>query len=167
MSIAGIASTLFSQLSSLQNNPQTQIRTQFQQLAQDLQAGNLSLAQSDFASLQQSLPAGFSASGSPASQALSALGQDLKAGNLSAAQQDFSNVQTDVQQAASAHHHHHHHSGNSSQQLTDLFSTLGQDLQTGNLTGAQQAYASLQQDLPFLTTASSAPGTAGSVNVSA
>src|SRR5258707_15729009 len=159
MSIAGIASSVFAQLSSLQSNQQTKTRNEFQQLAQDLQADNLSQAKADYTSLQQNLPAGFAISGSPVSQAFSALGRDLQSGNLPAAQQDLSSVQQDVQQA---HHHHHHHasSSGSTQQdsITQLFSTLGQDLQNGNLSGAQSAYASLQQDLPLLASSSSAAG---------
>ena len=168
MSIAGIASSLFSQLANLQPNQPTKIKTEFQQLAQDLQSGNLSQAQADFATLQQTFPGAQPGSTSPVAQAFSALGKDLQAGNLSAAQQDFSTVQQDVQQAAQAHHHHHHHGGSSSasaqqNSITQLFSTLGQDLQGGNLTGAQQAYAALQQDLPFLASSSSS----GGVNLSA
>ena len=56
MSIAGIASSIFSQLSSVQSKPQTP-QSAFQQLAQDLQAGNLTQAQTDFATLQKSAPA--------------------------------------------------------------------------------------------------------------
>jgi outer membrane protein assembly factor BamD (BamD/ComL family) len=178
MSIAGIASSIFAQLSNLQNNKPNNIQTEFQQLAQDLQAGNLAGAKADFATLQQNVPAAQSSNSNPLSQAFSALGKDLQAGNLSAAQQDFANVQQDVanvQQAAQqVHHHHHHHAAeaqNSSARqnsITQLFSTLGQDLQGGNLSGAQTAYAALQQDLPFLGASSgTTTPAAGSVNVSA
>ncbi|HEY2118909.1 MAG TPA: hypothetical protein VGH37_06970 [Candidatus Acidoferrum sp.] len=87
------------------------------------------------------------------------MGQDLKSGNLSAAQSDFATVQQDVQQiaqqqsASSAHHHHHHHSSDSDSQtssqqtaISALFNELGTSLQSGNLTAAQQAYSTLQQD---------------------
>lgn len=57
MSIAGIASNLYSQISALQNSQQTSVQTEFQRLAQDLQAGNLTQAQTDFATLQQNAPA--------------------------------------------------------------------------------------------------------------
>jgi outer membrane protein assembly factor BamD (BamD/ComL family) len=174
MSIAGIASTVFSQLSSLQGGQQGKVRSEFQQLSQDLQSGNLSQAQSDYTTLQQSLPAGFAASGSPTAQALSQLGKDLQAGNLSAAQQDFAGVQQDVQQAATHHHHHHGGGASSTQQnsIAQLFSTLGQDLQGNNLAGAQSAYTSLSQSLPFLsangTTVPAVNGTTvPAVNVSA
>lgn len=80
------------------------------------------------------------------------LGKDLQSGNLSAAQQDFSKVQQDVRsQSAQVHHHHHHSSGtegSSSSQPSTLaqeFAQLSQDLQSGNLSAAQQAYNTVQQ----------------------
>src|SRR5208283_4475368 len=92
----------------------------------------------------------------PLAAAVAQLGQDLQSGNLSAAQTDFTTVQQDVQQigqqqgAGHAHHHHHHSGGpgsgqSSSQQQTisTLFSQLGQSLQSGNLTAAQQAYSTI------------------------
>jgi outer membrane protein assembly factor BamD (BamD/ComL family) len=172
MSIAGIASSVFSQLSSLQSSQQSKLKTEFQQLAQDLQSGNLSKAQTDYTTLQQNLPASFATSGSPVSQAFSALGKDLQSGNLTGAQQDLTNVQQDVQQAGQAHHHHHHHASagadpNQQNSITQLLSTLGQDLQTNNLSGAQTAYASLQQALPFLAANSTAVSSAGGVNLNA
>src|SRR5208337_3055726 len=134
-----------------------------QQLSQDLQSGNLSAAQSDFAALQAafSQPAATSASTSTAStsnpitQAFNQLASDLKSGNLSAAQKDFSTVQQDLQNQGtpSASHFHHHHistgSGDSSTQnslLQDL-NQVGQNLTSSNLSGAQAAYATLQQEL--------------------
>jgi hypothetical protein len=84
-------------------------------------------------------------------QAFAQLAQDLKSGNLSAAQQDFSTIQQAMQSASAAHGHHHHHHSESSQEsssenpISQMFSQLGQDLQSGNLTAAQQDFASLQQ----------------------
>jgi outer membrane protein assembly factor BamD (BamD/ComL family) len=119
------------------------------------------------------------------------LGQDLKSGNLQAAQQDFTNLQQDLQQNTSqqvgGHHHRHHHaersqssSSSSSQQanpIVQAFSTLAQDLQSGNLAGAQSAFATLQNDLQqiggFLTAGSNGTSStavvssAGSLNVTA
>jgi hypothetical protein len=138
----------------------------FQLLGQDLQSGNLSQAQSDFAALQQLLPGGQQNSlltpvsgtqgSNPLANAVSQLAQDLKSGNLSAAQSDFATVQQDLQQAGPqlgaghAHHHHHHSSDADSNQpnsISTLFGQLGQELQSGNLAAAQQACSSLQQDL--------------------
>jgi outer membrane protein assembly factor BamD (BamD/ComL family) len=162
MSIAGIASSLFSQINALQNTQQTSVQTEFQKLAQDLQAGNLTQARTDFATLQQNAPASQANGSNPLSQAFSALGSDLQSGNLTGAQQEFATIQQDIQQGAQqggqVHHHHHseqaQNSNTSSSQtnsITQLFSTLGQDLQSGNLSTAQQAYASLQQDLQLFS----------------
>jgi len=171
MGIFGIASTILGQISSATTpNPhKQQVKQGFQLLGQDLQSGNLSQAQSDFASLQQLLPGGQQSSlltpasgaqsSNPLATAVSQLAQDLKSGNLTAAQSDFATVQQNLQQAgpqagaAHGHHHHHHQSdgdsGQSSGQqnpISTLFGQLGQDLQSGNLSAAQQAYSSLQQD---------------------
>jgi len=182
MSIAGIASSSLFQNSVVQQtqNRFQQIKSQFQKLGQDLQSGNLTQAQSDFATLSHELPnggqfssqaasssssatsstnSGASASSNPILQAFQSLGQDLQSGNLSAAQQDFATIQQSAQQAQAsgqAHHgHHHHHAGGSSNSdsssptstLQQDFTSLGSDLQSGNLSSAQQAYASLQSDL--------------------
>lgn len=136
----------------------------FQQLGSDLQAGNLTAAQADFATLQPDFPqlGNFPPqASSPIEQAFKQLSQDLKAGNLTAAQQDFQTIQQDFQnqaaqwsqpaqgtEGAEGHHHHHFHSesGSSSEsgQISQLMSQLGQDLQSGDLTSAQQTFASLQ-----------------------
>lgn len=159
--------------SSSQTNPHNkfqQIKQDFQHLGSDLSSGNLSQAQSDFSALQQLLPssqqnstassattAASAQTTNPLLAAVNQLGQDLQSGNLSAAQADFATVQQDVQQAAPQQgaggtHHHHHHSfnsdSNSSQQsaISTLFSELGSSLQSGNLSAAQAAYSTLQQD---------------------
>jgi outer membrane protein assembly factor BamD (BamD/ComL family) len=166
MSIAGIGSTDLYSAQSVQSQMQ-QMRQEFQQLGSDLQSGNLSAAQSDFATLTQLDPnlasssstsstsstaaATSSTASNPMQQAFAQLAQDLKSGNLSAAQQDFSTIQQAMQSASAAHgHHHHHHSESSSESssenpISQLFSQLGQDLQSGNLTAAQQDFTSLQQ----------------------
>jgi len=210
MSIIGIlSSNLFAAGAALntqssQNTPSKfqQIKAEFQQLGQDLQSGNLTQAQSDFATLSQNFPgasqsaaastnAVATASNNPVLQAFAQLGQDLQSGNLQGAQQDFTNLQQDLQQNSSqqvgGHHHHHHHHAESSQSsssssqpgnpITQAFSTLAQDLQAGNLSGAQSAFATLQNDLQqiggFLTAGSNGtssaavPSTTGSLNVTA
>jgi len=178
MSIAGIATSNLFQNSIVQQtqNRFQQIQSQFQKLGQDLQSGNLTQAQSDFATLTQELPnhgqfanatasATSSANATASSnsnpvllQAFQSLGKDLQSGNLTAAQQDFATIQQSAQQAQAsgqAHHGHHHHHGNGSDANTNSpistlqqdFTSLGQDLQSGSLSSAQQAYASLQSDL--------------------
>jgi hypothetical protein len=170
MAIFGIASSILGQIgSAATSNPnKQQIKQGFQQLGQDLQSGNLSQAQSDFASLQQLLPSGQQSSlltpasgaqsSNPLATAVSQLAQDMKSGNATAIQSDLATVQQDVQQlgqqqgAGQAHHHHHHGGGESTQSssgqnaTSTLFGQLGQQLQAGNLSGAQQAYSTMQQD---------------------
>jgi len=194
MSIIGIlSSNLFSagaaqNTQSSQNTPSVfqQIKTEFQQLGQDLQSGNLKQAQSDFTTLSQNLSAASQISAAAANsatgagavaQAFAQLGRDLQSGNLQGAQQDFTSLQQDVQQISSqqagGHHGHHHHhvessqsSDSSSQQsnpLVQAFSTLAQDLKAGNLSGAQYAFSALQNDLQqiggFLTAGSNGTAT--------
>lgn len=164
-----------------------QIKTEFEQLGQDLQSGNLAAAQKDYTALSQNVPSSAQAGNNPVLQALSQLGQDLSSGNLQAAQQDFATVQQDSQQQFSGlvHGHHGHHryqpetSQSSSQQgnaIAQVFGTLAADLQSGNLSGAQSAFATLQNDLQQIggylpsgsgSSATSAIPAAGSLNVSA
>jgi outer membrane protein assembly factor BamD (BamD/ComL family) len=213
MSIIGIlSSNLFSagaaqNTQSSQKTPSTfqQIKTEFQQLGQDLQSGNVSAAQSDFTTLSKNLstliqtPAATATStatkptASPLATAFAKLGQDLQSGNLQAAQQDYATVQQDAQQQSasqqvSGHHGHHRHhtessqssSSSSSQQtnpINQAFGALAQDLQAGNLSGAQSAFSALQNDLQqiggFLpagsnsATGTAAPSSTGALNVTA
>jgi len=154
MSVSGISSNNFVDYNtqSIQASMQ-QFRQEFQQLGQDLQSGNLSAAQTDFAALQQAGPQSISTSSTqsntPIAQAFNQLSQDLKSGNLSAAQQDYQTIQQDFQSHASrAHHHHHSGGGNGGSEITQLLQQLGQDLQSGSLSAAQQAYSTLVQDFP-------------------
>jgi hypothetical protein len=171
MSISAIASSLFqpSITQSVQNKFQ-QVQSEFQQLGQDLQAGNLSQAQQDFATLTQNLPGGQQQNTTgPLAQAFNSLARDLKAGNLAAAQKDFTTIQQDVQQQSGQIQHHHHHrvsdtedsgsaSGPQRNPIAQALQTLGQALQSGGLTSAQQAYATLQQDLQQFLPAAAASG---------
>jgi outer membrane protein assembly factor BamD (BamD/ComL family) len=201
MSITGILSSNLFAAGAAQNTQPSergeggsskfqQLKTEFQQLGQDLQSGNLTQAQKDYATISQNLPGLSQAqnSANPVVQAFNQLGQDLQSGNLQAAQSDYTNVQ---QNAAQAHgHHHHHHRAEESQQsganplaspINQAFSQLAQSLQAGNLSGAQSAFATLQNDLqqiggfvpPFVSGASgtgsgaSAPSSSSSLSVSA
>jgi outer membrane protein assembly factor BamD (BamD/ComL family) len=188
MSVTGISSSGFSEYGA-QSVQKNQVAQEFQQLGQDLQAGNLSAAQSDFTTLQQlvsqagsataSLAANSSSqSGNPIAQAFSQLASDLKSGNLTAAQQDFAQIQKDFQNLAAQNQasgdngaelpHHHHRGGSNS--VSQLFEQLGQSLQSGDLTSAQSTFAALQQDLqqlPVGSTTSSSQSAASGVSVSA
>ncbi len=159
MSVSGISSSNLynyeSQNVQNQSNFQ-QFEQEFRQLGEDLQSGNLSAAQSDFATLQQLAPQGSStssssaASSNPLAQAFNQLAQDLKSGNLSAAQQDYANIQQDFQNQAAqveGHHHHHHGGGGENSQISQEFQQLGQALQSGDLSSAQQIYSTLQQEI--------------------
>src|SRR5882724_2493687 len=153
MSVAGISSSSFFNLTNpaLQSKIQ-QSRQEFQQLGQDLQSGNLSAAQADFATLQQLNPQAQSTTSaqttSPIAQEFAQLSKDLQSGKLSAAQQDYTTIQQDIQnQASGTHPHHHHHGGGGgSSAISQLLDQLGQSLQSSNLSAAQQAYGTLQQD---------------------
>jgi outer membrane protein assembly factor BamD (BamD/ComL family) len=156
MSVSGISSSSFSNYNSqsIQSNMQ-QFRQEFQQLGEDLQSGNLSAAQTDFATLQQVGPQSNSTSSAqsnnPVAQAFNQLSQDLKSGNLLAAQQDYATIQQDFQsQSSQVHHHHHHGGGHGESAVSQLLQQLGQDLQSGNTSAAQQAYSTLMQDFPQL-----------------
>ena len=152
MSVSGISSsTLFNFNTQAAQNKRQQFQQEFQQLGQDLQSGNLSAAQSDFAALEQLKPqtssTASSSSNSPIAQAFQQLSQDLQSGNVSAAQQDFATIQQDVQsKGAQGHHHHHGGGGSGPSGISQLLDQVGQALQSGNLSSAQQAYGTLQQD---------------------
>jgi len=162
MSVAGILSSL----GSLQLGAPSATKQGLQQLKHDLQRGNLSAAQSDFAALQKAFshtpPSASSASASvssssnttPFSQAIHQLASDLRSNKLAAVQQDLSTLKQDLLQtngsgSAGGARHHHWSSGDSNQGSSgtapsSLFTQLSQALASGNLASAQQAYASLQ-----------------------
>lgn len=168
MSLAGISSSnLFSY--QTQNNTQKNNLQQFkqdvQQLGEDLASGNLTAAQTDFAAAQQVAPQSTTAGSNPNQQSVEQLASDLKSGNLSGAQQDFSQIQQQFQKSGAHGHHHHHGGGGSSSessQTSELFQELGQDLQAGNVSGAQQIYTSLQQEFSQLSVTGTAEESSGS-----
>jgi ribosomal protein S20 len=147
-----------------------QIRKLLEQLGQALQSGDLSGAQITFSSLQQLLPSSSANQAQTTQQTnqntfmtdLNALGQALQSGDLSKAQEAFAKLQQDMQAAHKGHHNHKadnsHDSISSSnqtngmqanfQQMSTYFNQLGQALQSGDLSGAQKAFASLQQVMP-------------------
>ncbi len=173
MSVSGISSTSFfdSTQQSVQSNRQ-KFQKEFQQLGQDLQSGNLSAAQSDFATLQglgpQSSSTSSTQSTSPMATELTQLSKDLQSGNVTAAQQDYTTLQQDFQSQAaqSGGHYHHHHSSSSSDSnsFSQLLSQLGQALQTGNLGAAQQAYTTMQQTMQQFETSGTAASTTASAS---
>jgi hypothetical protein len=179
MSVSGISSvgTLLNSNTQTTQSRTQQFRQVFQQLGQDLQSGNLSAAQSDISTLQQSvLPA---ASPTPSSsknclaQDFSQLSKDLQSGNISAAQKDYSAVQQDFRNRTA--HRHHHHGGGGTSGISKVLGGLGQAaqfvanlgshllgplgvaLQSGNLSAAQQAYGAVQQAMQQLAQTNAAP----------
>ncbi len=166
MSVSAISTSVFDANSQ---NVQNKMKQEFQQLGQDLQSGNLSAAQSDFATLQQLAPQSTSAmsqSSNPLAQDFQQLAQDLQSGNLSAAQQDYTKIQQDFQSASGqTHGHHHHHHGGGNSEISQLFQQLGQALQSGDISSAQQLFSTLQQNLQQ-GGATSSHGTSQSTGVS-
>jgi hypothetical protein len=117
-----------------------QVQGRFKQLGQDLKAGDLTKAQSDFVTLSQSAASQLG-SKSSVSQALNAMGQALQSGNLTAAQQAFSSL-TQVGPCAVPHSSHVPPMNGA---LSQAFSQLGKDLQSASLSAAQQAFAAIQK----------------------
>lgn len=128
-----------SQRCALQNQ-YLQVRNQFKQLGQDLQAGNLSKSQSDFVTLSQAAASQLGGS-SPIAQALNNIGKALGSGDLASAQQAFSLV-AEVGASAVPHRSHVPPMGS---KLTQSLDQLGQALQSGNLSAAQQAFAAVRK----------------------
>ena len=133
-------------------NSANNFKQAFQQLGQDLQSGNIVQAETDLAALQPPAAPGAPSASSTGlvSRALSQVAQDLQSGNLAAAQSDFAGLEQNLQQRTAVYRHHSHSAGSHAgiSQMRQLFSQLGQALQSGNLSAAQQAYATLQTDLP-------------------
>jgi outer membrane protein assembly factor BamD (BamD/ComL family) len=162
-SISGLLSTNFF-AQSIQSTKSQQFQQEFQQLGQDLQSGNLSAAQSDFSSLQSGTSSSQAPTNNPIVQAIDQLGQDLQSGNTTAAQKDVTQLQQDLnaRQAPARHRHPHAQtdeasgSSNPSTSISTLFQQLGQDLQSSNISGAQQAYNSILQDFQGTSTGSAA-----------
>lgn len=155
MSVSGIfTSNLFHLASENVQNRHQKFAKEFEQLGKDLQSGDLSAAQADFAALQQLRPQNNSRTSStqnanPLQADFAQLSTDLKAGNTSAAQKDYATILQDMQnQATQVHgnHHHRHASQGDGKAIEQSLQKLGQALQANDLTTAQQAYTALQQE---------------------
>jgi hypothetical protein len=149
MSISGI-------LRSLSQNQFTAAKTplqqSIQQLGEDLQSGNTSSAQSDFANLQQAFSqlASSTSTSNLVAQSFKQLASDVQSGNISASQKDLSTLQQDLQSqsgAESTQRLHHNHrmrypgTGPDGIRTPQGASQPGQTLTTGSLSAVQQAYA--------------------------
>ncbi len=140
MSVSAILpSSALNQANNLQNANQ-QRRTEFEQLTQALQSGNLTNAQQAFGALTKST----TSSGSPSvqlTQDLSAMGSALQSGNLAGARDAYSAVQQGLQNSnpMAAHHHRPHHGGGGSRILTSGFpGSAGSDISAGSQSEAFQ-----------------------------
>jgi hypothetical protein len=157
MVVAGILGSSFVNYAAQSVRSRMQpARKDFQQLGQDLQSGNLSAAQSDLAAMQkfgqQSNSSSSTQSNSFVSKDFQQLSRDLQSGNTAAAQQDYSKIQQDFQSQAPHTHRHGHHGGSANgtssgdSQIMQLLNQLGQSLQSGDASSAQQAYSTLLHD---------------------
>lgn len=131
MSVSGI-------LSSSQYQPQHQLtNSQFQQLGSDLASGNLSSAQSDFATLQAAFAAtgttsspssaSSTTSSNPLAAAFQQLSNDLQSGNITGAQRDYSTIKNDMQNQFSGHSHVGHHHGTGEDSILPISNPASQD----------------------------------------
>ena len=164
MSISSISSAtdVFQIYQTSEQNRFKEFRQDLKDLGNALQAGNLQDAQKAFTALQQLLPDSstnnLAQNGqqgntqNPFTTDLSGVGQALQAGDLQKAQDAFAKLQQDMLSVHGHHHRHRHHKmsassqGNGPNTLANDFQTLGQALQGGDLSGAQKAFAQLQQD---------------------
>lgn len=110
------------QANILQNTNQ-QRRTEFQQLTQALQSGNLTNAQQAFGALTKSA-ASSGLESIQLTQGLNALGSALQSGDLAGARDAYSAVQQGLQNSnpMAAHHHRPHYGGAGGRVLTSGFS---------------------------------------------
>jgi hypothetical protein len=101
MSISSVTTTCSSATAGVQSSL-TQRRSEFEQLSQALQSGDLSAAQKAYTSLTQGSPNSSSSSNqnSPLAQDFQALGKALQSGDLQGAQTAFAQLQKDASAAA-------------------------------------------------------------------
>ena len=168
MSISALSFNLITDLSQQQRqNPFQQMRQDFSQLASALQSGDLSTAQSAYSNLEQLLQARQSGptsnTGSTPATTIqndfASVGQALQSGSIDQAQTAFSQMQKDLaafrQTPSAAPPAEDQYVPSTSQQqglsltqqVQQNFAQLNESLQSGDLTGAQSAFASLQQAL--------------------
>lgn len=173
MSVSSISSTSSSLTEGLANwaSMMKKVQSEVTQLGEDLQSGNTTQAESDYTTLSQTLSDFSSDSTSTATtsadsttstdsstssltDAFNALGQDIESGDLSAAQSDFTTLQNDLQQTTSQAPpppppppSSETSTSTSTNSILKELSALGDALSSSDLTSAQTAYTSLQQDI--------------------
>ena len=160
MSVAGIfSSSLMNYLApGVQSKTQaaqsstSQFQQEFQQLGQDLQSGNLSSAQADFQGLQGRLALKPRALLRRAEVPL--LRSSINSPRISSTKTEIPQLRSRTtpqfsrlaKRKTADGHHHHHHGGGSENAVSQSLDQIGQALQAGNLSAAQQAYSSLQRE---------------------
>jgi hypothetical protein len=168
MSISALSSNLITDLSQQQQqNPLQQLRQGFSQLANALQSGDLSGSQLAHSNLLTLLPdqQNGSTSGTSSTPANATqndfvkIGQALQSGDIGQAQAAFSQIQKNFQAAgqtsSTAQASEDQYVPSTSQQqalsvteqVRQDYAQLSSSLQSGDLKGAQSAFASLQQAL--------------------
>ena len=151
MSVSGVSSntSLQQNLQSMQARAQ-KIQCEFQQLGQDLQAGNLTQAQSDFSTLNSNISTPMKTDSS-LSQEFGALATALQSGNLTAAQKAYTALEQGAGQTSSSHDHHlsvnisGSGNGASGSVLAQLLGNSGSGVPSASLSGASTAYSTLAQ----------------------
>jgi len=137
MTISPIATTSSSANAGVQSSFQQQ-RSEFKQLSQALQSGDLGAAQKAYTALTQGATNSSSSlnQNSPLAQDFQAIGKALQSGDINGAQTAFAQLQKDATAAASsqsqqaqgnsrAHRGHHHHHGGGSSDSTSATTTSG------------------------------------------
>ena len=140
MCIPAISSGVLAKITSVQQNSQ-QVRSEFRQLGEDLQAGNLTQAQGDLVTLSRDASSQFG-SHSSIMKALDVIGQALQSGNVTAAQQAYSSLPIALVGPTAVGHGQ---IGLMQGRFQTGLNHLGQMLQSGNLPAAQEAFAAVQQ----------------------
>ncbi len=84
-----------------------QFQTNFADLANALQSGDLSAAQKAFSALSQGMPSNNNPENTIKND-FDALGKALQSGDLDAAKKAFSKLEQDMQASRKMHHHSHH-----------------------------------------------------------
>jgi DNA-binding FadR family transcriptional regulator len=182
MSISGISSgpAVYQKYAP---SPFQKVRKDFAALKTSLTSGDLKGAQVAFKTLTQDLQAMGQAQNSQQTGGSSPLDNDLVAistalqkGDLQGAQNAFATLTQDMQQmwqtqggqqTQKVHHHHHHHGGsaqNTQNTTSNPFSDLAaisSALQSGDVSGAQKAFTTLQQDLGNSSSTQTTAATSG------
>jgi hypothetical protein len=148
-------------------NPIEEALQDYSQLANDIQNGDLTDADAAYSNLQQLVQAyqGPSASNSTIQNDFTTLGQDIQAGNVTTTQSAFTQFQSDLQAAAQPASATTTPTLTPAQQVQQDYAQLESALQSGNLSGAQSAFAALQQALQTQTgSTTSSTSTSGNGN---